>query len=66
MARERQRTLRQTTAKDGQVAITHRSLVQYLYSTFSVTYPVLVTVVRLAELCQSCQRTVRDHLTCRA
>jgi hypothetical protein len=66
VARRRQKLLEQTTASAGQAAIGHHSLVRHLYTDLPVTHPVLVTAARLDDLCGSCQRTVRKHLTRRA
>lgn len=66
VARRRQNVLERTTASAGQAAIGHHSLVRHLYTDLAATHPVLVTAARLDDLCDSCQRTVRKHLTRRA
>lgn len=66
VARRRQDLLDRTTASAGQAAVGHHSLVRYLYTDLPVTHPILVTAARLDDLCGSCQRTVRAHLTRRA
>ncbi len=63
---ERQRTLGSATGHGAEAGLTHRSLVAHLYGDvdeFPTTHPVLSTVVRLIDCCESCQRSVRDHLT---
>lgn len=62
VAQERQSLLHATTSADGQVGIAHHELMNCLYAAFPVTYPVLSTVVRLEQICDECQRAVRDHL----
>lgn len=59
---DRQDHLGRTTSADGRAGVRHRDLPYYLYERFSTDHPVLVTVVRLDELCTACQRNVRDHL----
>jgi hypothetical protein len=59
---QRQETLNGTTSQNGSVGVAHRSVVRSLYEQFPVPYPVLGILTRLAECCQHCQRTVRDHL----
>lgn len=63
LARERQAFLQRTTNDGIEASVRHRDLVPYLYQDFQVDYPVLTTVAKLDGTCQSCQRTVRDHLT---
>ncbi|WP_096390609.1 DUF7260 family protein [Halopenitus persicus] len=61
----RQATLGSATGHGAEAGLTHRSLVSHLYAVdgFSTPYPVISTVVRLIDCCESCQRSVRDHLT---
>lgn len=66
VACDRQEFLHGTTSYHAAVGISHRTLVEYLYAELPVDYPVLVTVARLAKLCEECQRVVRDHLVRRA
>lgn len=66
IARERQEFLQGTTNRSVEVGIRHQSLPSYLYGEFPVEYPVLSTVARLDDACESCQRAVRDHLVRRA
>ncbi|MCL7416764.1 MAG: hypothetical protein M8354_02845, partial [Halalkalicoccus sp.] len=54
--------LGRTTGADGKAGVRHRDLRGYLYEGFPIDHPVLVTVVRLEELCGKAQRAVRDHL----
>ena len=63
---DRQAWLAATTSEQGQVGVTHRSLVASLYEDFPVDYPVLTTLTRLCEVCEDAQRAVRDHLVRRA
>lgn len=63
---DRQEHLGRTTSADGRAGLRHRDLVDHLYEGFPIDHPVLVTLVRLDELCTECQRTVRDHLVRRA
>ncbi|MFB6123461.1 MAG: hypothetical protein ABEJ78_08385 [Haloferacaceae archaeon] len=66
LARTRQGFLRDTTNRGVDVGVRHRSLVSYLYGGFPVDYPLLSTVVRLDDVCATCQRAVRSHLVRRA
>lgn len=59
---ERQALLRETTREKADAGIRNWNLVQYLYSEFPVTFPILTTLLRLHETCSSCQRSIRDHL----
>lgn len=59
---DRQAVLRSTTSQGGEVGLTHRSLVVYLYQDVSVSFPILSTVTQLYEALEECQRTVRAHL----
>lgn len=59
---DRQEHLGRTTSADGRAGLRHRDLVAHLYEGFPIDHPVLVTLVRLDELCTECQRSVRDHL----
>jgi hypothetical protein len=59
---DRQTLLESATSQGGQVGLTQRSLVEYLYRNQSVTYPVLSTATRLDRVLADCQRVVRDHL----
>ena len=61
-ARKRQAFLRTTTSHHADVGIRHRTLIPYLYRDFPVDHPVLATIVRLDDICATCQRAVRDHL----
>jgi len=65
LADRRQAFLRQTTG-DTRAEISHRTLVPYLYEDFPIDYPVLSTITRLDDVCETCQRAVRDHLVRRA
>lgn len=62
VARERQSLLHATTSADAQVGIAHQELVTCLYVAFPVAYPVLSTAVRVEQVCEECQRAIRDHL----
>ena len=66
VARERQSLLHATTSADAQVGIAHQELVTCLYVAFPVAYPVLSTAVRVEQVCEECQRAIRDHLVRRA
>jgi hypothetical protein len=59
---DRQDLLDSTTSQGGQVGLTQRSLVEYLYRNQSASYPILATVTRLDNVLAECQRIVRDHL----
>ncbi|WP_049924145.1 DUF7260 family protein [Halopiger djelfimassiliensis] len=60
---ERQRQFSESTNRYGRGGTSYRTLVSYLYTDGTTQYPVLSTGVRLYEICGSCQRTVRTHLT---
>jgi hypothetical protein len=62
IARERQPLLHASTSADAQIGIAHQELMKCLYVTFPVAYPVLSTVVRVEQVCDECQRAIRDHL----
>lgn len=62
VAHNRQEFLQATTGNGSNTGVRHRNVMPYLYQDFSVDYPVLATAATLAETCQECQRTVRDHL----
>ena len=62
LARDRQRTLRTTTAEQGSAAIEHEQLLALLYDEFPTEFPVLTTVARLGSLFEQSQRALRDHL----
>ena len=66
LARQRQAFLRETTSRNAEAGVRHRSLVEYLYRDFPVDHPVLATAARLDAVCAECQRTVRKHLVRRA
>ncbi|ADJ14187.1 DUF7260 family protein [Halalkalicoccus jeotgali] len=59
---DRQTDLGRTTGAQGRAGVRQRDLASYLYEGLPIDHPVLVTAVRLEELCRECQRTVRDHL----
>jgi hypothetical protein len=60
---DRQELLGETTSREGQVGLSHRSFVAYLYQDLSVSYPILSTFTRLDGVLADSQRAVRDHLT---
>jgi hypothetical protein len=62
IARERQSLLHATTSADAQAGIAHQELMNCLYDGFPVACPVLSTLVRIEQLCNECQRSVRNHL----
>lgn len=62
LVERRQAFLDGTTSERVDAGIRHRSLVPALYEDFPVDHPVLVTAVRLADVCAACQRAVRRHL----
>lgn len=66
LAADRQTFLRETTSESVETGVRHEHIIPQLYEDFPVEYPVLSTASRLEELCQDCQRAVRDHLTRRA
>ncbi|MEY7849168.1 hypothetical protein AB7C87_08215 [Natrarchaeobius sp. A-rgal3] len=59
----RQRTLSETANRYRKGGHRHRSIVEYLYAEFRVTYPIVSIATRLCRLCRQCQRTLRDQLT---
>jgi len=61
--RDRQELLGNTTSREGQIGLSHRSFVEYLYQDVPVSYPVLSACTRLDRVLADSQRTVRDHLT---
>ena len=65
-ARKRQVFFRKTTSHHADVEIRHRTLIRYLCRDFPVDHPVLATIVRLDDICATCQRAVRDQLTRRS
>jgi hypothetical protein len=62
LVERRQTFLRGTTSERADAGIRHRSLIPSLYEDFPVDHPVLVTAVRLDDVCAACQRAVRRHL----
>ena len=66
VAERRQRYLDRTTAADVTVAVSHRTLVEYLYAESPTTFPVLDACASLAGACTTARRNVREHLTTRA
>jgi hypothetical protein len=66
VAVRRQRHLDRSTAADLTLALSHRTLAEYLYTGFTSTFPVLDACASLASACASAQRGVRDHLVGRA
>lgn len=65
-AAARQSFLREATGEAARVGIRHADLVAYLHETADTGHPVLATLARLGELCETAQQTVRTHLVCRA
>ncbi|WP_380680458.1 DUF7260 family protein [Salinigranum sp. GCM10025319] len=66
VAERRQQYLDRTTATDITVAVSHRTLVEYLYAESPSTFPVLDACASLAATCATARRNVRQHLTGRA
>jgi hypothetical protein len=66
VAADRQAVLGRTTNEGSKAAVSHGSLVEYLYQDAPTAHPVLTTATRLDSVCTGCQRTVRDHLVRRA
>jgi hypothetical protein len=62
VAARRQQHLDRTTATDATVAVSHRTLVEYLYAEHPSTYPVLDACASLAATCRTAQRRLRAHL----
>lgn len=62
----RQNHVHGTTSQAGVAGVDHHQLVQFLYQSFPVSYPVLATLANLEEVCRTSQRRVRDHLVRRA
>lgn len=62
----RQDHIHGTTSQAGAAGVDHHQLVQFLYQSFPVSYPVLATLTNLEEVCRTGQRRVRDHLVRRA
>jgi hypothetical protein len=62
LLRDRQRHLHASTGASATVGVTHLSLAEYLYSSFSSAYPVLSVLTRFLDYIRRSQRTVRDHL----
>lgn len=69
LSHDRQAFLNDTTSQSAHLGVghqtfvvAHRTLIEYLYDELPVDHPVLATIVCLADVCQDCQRTVRDHL----
>lgn len=58
----RQHHVHGTTSQAGAAGVDHHQLVQFLYQSFPVTYPVLATLANLEEICRTGKRRVRDHL----
>jgi hypothetical protein len=59
---QRQQFLHDTTNKNTELGIRHETLIPSLYEDFPVDHPVLATVVRVEDICTTCQRAVRTHL----
>ncbi|MFC7073388.1 hypothetical protein ACFQJ7_00750 [Halovenus rubra] len=59
---QRQCHLHGSTGVDAKIGVTHLSLAEHLYSSFTSSYPVLSTLTQLCSCCQASQREVRDHL----
>jgi hypothetical protein len=66
LARDRQAFLGETTSNGVEAGIRHRQLLPSLYEDFPVDHPVLATVARVDDICEECQRAVRNHLVRRA
>jgi hypothetical protein len=62
LAERRQSFLGANTSRAGEVGISHRRLVPYLYDDLSVEHPVLATAARLDAACAARQRAVRRQL----
>jgi hypothetical protein len=62
VAERRQDHLDRTTAAELTVAVSHRTLVEYLYAERSATFPVLDACASLAAACTAAQRGIRTHL----
>lgn len=60
----RQERLHEPVREAGDVP--YRTLVESVYASVPVRFPVLATAARLYRLCRECQRTVRHHLVRRA
>ncbi len=63
LATERQAFLDGTTSEAVETGVRNDHIISQLYEDFPVEYPVLATATRLDNVCQDCQRVVRDHLT---
>ncbi|MFD1643794.1 DUF7260 family protein [Halohasta litorea] len=63
LAADRQSTLHGTTNHTATASLSHSTLVEYLYQPLTVGYPVLSAIAHLTDYCETCQRTVRRHLT---
>jgi hypothetical protein len=61
-AAQRQTHVDGCTGRDATVALRHRTLAEYLYAEFPVTFPALDACATLADACEAAQRVVRDHL----
>ncbi|GAB3689072.1 hypothetical protein GCM10028857_24000 [Salinarchaeum chitinilyticum] len=62
LAMDRQAFLQGTTSEGAELGVRHRHILEYCYQDFPIDHPVLVTVVRLDDVCADCQRAVRKHL----
>jgi hypothetical protein len=62
LLRDRQRHLHASTGTNATVGVTHLSLAEYLYGSFTSAYPVLSVLTRFLNCIQKSQRAVRDHL----
>lgn len=62
LADRRQSFLGANTSRAGEVGISHRRLVPYLYDDLPVEHPVLATAARLDAACEARQRAVRRQL----
>lgn len=62
LARARQERVHSTTSQAGAAGVDHHQLVEFLYQSFPVSHPVLGTLTNLDDVCEECQRRVRDHM----
>jgi len=62
LVESRQETIHSTTSPAGAAGVEHHPLVEFLYQSFPVSYPVLGTIANLDEVCRTSQRRVRDHM----
>lgn len=63
LAENRQAFLQERTTRGTDFAVSHRTMVAYLYPDLSVGHPILDTVLRLEDSCRDAQQTIRHHLT---